>query len=189
MIISFTDFLQHLADWNRIIDGEYTKRNQYPWAVQIHTNIKPNGGAGNFGGGSIISPIYILTAAHNVATYDDDYDPSTPQVPLPTYRPPRARIMVGIHENQLQGDEIDMTKAKFIEEIKIHPKYVHEKNYCPHRGYCPTNDYDFALLKLRTPIEFNNAARPICLPAKTWSTYNNKFLFSHHKHIVITRQG
>ena len=88
MIISFSDFLQHLADWNRIIDGEYTKRNQYPWAVQIHTRIAPNGWAGNFGGGSIISPIYILTAAHNVDTYDHDHDDGkhTPEIPIPTFR-------------------------------------------------------------------------------------------------------
>ena len=56
----------------------------------------PDNQAASFGGGSIISPIYILTAAHNVDTYDHDHDGDkhTPEIPIPTFRivPPTTLV-------------------------------------------------------------------------------------------------
>ena len=86
--------------------------------------------------------------------------------------------MVGIHETMIYDTGppgLDMTKAKFVERIKIHPRYEKDKDFCPHRGGCWNNDYDFALLKLTTPIEFNKAARPICLPASASTMYEGKW--------------
>ena len=40
-----------------------------------------------------------------------------------------------------------------IEKIITHPKYVHE-----------TYDYDLALIKLQSPLTYNNRVGPVCLP-------------------------
>ena len=59
-------------NFNRIIGGDESLRNQYPWQVLVYgsegpTN-QPPGDARGWGlcGGSIISPVHILTAGHCV---------------------------------------------------------------------------------------------------------------------------
>ena len=71
--------------------------------------------------------------------------------------------MSGEHDlNRLEGYEQDIT----IERIIKHPKYDPHKNY----------DYDVALMKLKTPIKYNNRVRPVCLANSDFDPGTNCFV-------------
>jgi len=59
-------------------------------------------------------------------------------------------VVTGEHSlSGSEGHEQHMT----IEKIISHPKYVHE-----------TYDYDLALIKLQSPLTYNNRVGPVCFP-------------------------
>jgi len=96
-------------------------------------------------GGSIITSRWILTAAHCVPS---------------SRKPSNTEILAGEHK-QGTSDESDMKRLK-ISRIVRHWKY--DKR---------TTDYDFALIRLKDPINFadNPHIRPVCLPDSRTNTY------------------
>ena len=151
---------------NRIIGGSNTKPNQYPWIVQIHSGVKADGNLGSMGGGSIISPRFILTAAHN-CDYDHDENDNTPNI---FYSPHQMRVFVGahltlIHEKRWPAPE-HLGKAKTVQDIIIHDQYNPANN----------KHHDFALLKLESAIRYNNKVGPVCLPSSLFDQgYYNQY--------------
>ena len=58
--------------------------------------------------------------------------------------------MTGEHDlNETEGHEQHIK----IDKIITHPKFVQE-----------THDYDMALIKLQSPLTYNNRVGPVCLP-------------------------
>ena len=99
-----------------------------------------------FCGGSIITRLHILTAAHctiNIYT-EQAMDPSSIQV------------LVGEHRT-----DDSVTDRRDISSIRNHPKFSAAK-------------YDFSILTLTSPITFTSVAAPICLPASTHSLYSDQ---------------
>ncbi|XP_066429523.1 plasma kallikrein isoform X2 [Eleutherodactylus coqui] len=86
-------------------------------------------------GGSIISNNWIVTAAHCVARW-----------PLPRF----WSIYVGITN---QSEITPTTPVLEIEQIIVHPNYT-----------IAEGDSDIALLKLTTPMAYNDQQQAICLP-------------------------
>jgi len=86
-------------------------------------------------GGSIVALQWVVSAAHCFQFSKD---------------PQEYGIIAGEHSlSGSEGHEQHMT----IEKIITHPKYVPE-----------TYDYDLALIKLQSPLTYNNRVGPVCLP-------------------------
>ena len=114
----------------RIINGVDTEVNEYPWMVKIWSNY-------SICGGSIISPLHVLSAAHCVdLAYPQDFS-----------------VVVGEHD--LGDTEESETQTIPVAEILFHPDYAHSDLSAP----------DIAILTLASPIAFSASAAPVCLPA------------------------
>jgi len=128
----------------RIIGGEETEVNEYPWQVLIYTKRGYTNACvtGEFlCGGSVIGDQWVLTAAHCLAL---ECGLTTAEV----------EVYLGEH-NRKENTEADEIQVNVAEMIR-HGQYDAE-----------TVDYDFALLKLTDKIDFGSHPhiRPICLPA------------------------
>merc|ERR1740131_196862 len=125
---------------NRIIGGEETEINEYPWMAVLTVL---NGETRFFTcGGSLISDWWILTAAHCVVDLQDRY----------------FQVSLGDHDRKTSAESMSITID--VTEVHIHPDYGNDNDILDVNN-------DFALLKLKTPIAWgsNSHIRPICLPS------------------------
>ncbi|XP_073336041.1 complement factor B-like [Pagrus major] len=112
----------------------YSKRKRYPWVAFI---IIQKDGISKKCLGSLVSPNFVLTAAH-----------CFPFGTLP------ENIIVEIDD----GDG----KVKKVKTFKIHDNY--DINAKVEERVKEFYDYDVALLQLEKPVVISTAARPICIP-------------------------
>jgi len=118
---------------SRVIGGKNANRNSWPWQVVFLENGRPGCG------GSIISPNWIVTAAHCVVTPQDQRKSAW-----------GISVRVGKHDLR-RRDQFEVEHR--ASQIFVHPgfSYRHFQN-------------DVAVIRLATPIRFNQAVQPICLP-------------------------
>jgi len=113
----------------RIINGKTAYKDEWPWQVSIYYNR-------NFlCGGSIISPEWILTAAHCV----DGFDYANYQIVLGDY-----------NRDDVDGDE----QVYRAQQAFHHPNWMLPSQL----------NNDVALIQLDRPARFDNHVQPICLP-------------------------
>ncbi|XP_068676115.1 chymotrypsinogen A-like isoform X1 [Montipora capricornis] len=118
----------------RIIGGQNALPGSWPWQVQIAYS-SPSSNVPHQCGGSIITPEWILTAAHCFLS-DVNID--------------HYIFTAGEHDrSRKEGYEQKKTSKKLI----LHPY-----------NELFTANYDLALVKLTTPIDYNKYVRPVCLP-------------------------
>ena len=129
---------------NRIIGGQDTEVNEYPWQVQVR--------AGPFRcGGSIISRSHILTAAHcmfwdRAETRPKEFSEIT--------------VVTGEH------DTTDSNKTEHtILRYDNHPEYKTGEG--PKLYRTRSENYDITIITLSSPLTFSPIASPVCLPAST----------------------
>jgi len=114
---------------SRIIGGEFAKKDAWPWQVAIYY-------MGQFMcGGSLLSPTWIMTAAHCV----DGFDPVGYEIVLGQFN----------REDDVKPSEYFLAKRAFH-----HPDWMKPT---------PLNN-DIALIELSKPAIFNRHVQPICLP-------------------------
>jgi V8-like Glu-specific endopeptidase len=117
---------------NRIVGGTNALLNEFPWRIGMKNSL--NGGV--FCGGSIISPNYIMTAAHCTAGIA-----------------PGAIVYVTVGDHDISTTRETASQNVKVVEIKQHKSY-NSKNI----------DNDISLLRLETPLTFSDKIMPVCLP-------------------------
>ncbi|XP_023380834.1 ovochymase-2 [Pteropus vampyrus] len=116
--------------FSRIVGGSQVEKGSYPWQVSLKRRQK------HICGGTIISPQWVITAAHCVANRNIA---ST------------LNVTAGKHDlSRMEPGEQTLT----IESIIIHPHFSRKKPM----------DYDIALLKMAGTFHFGQDVGPMCLP-------------------------
>ncbi|XP_060039919.1 transmembrane protease serine 2, partial [Erinaceus europaeus] len=113
----------------RIVGGRPVSPGDWPWQVSLqvqHTHVC---------GGSLITPQWILTAAHCVEQ--------------PLDNPRYWTAFAGL----LSQSAMHFGLGHRVERVIVHPSYD-----------STTKNYDVALFKLQSPLAVNNFVRPVCLP-------------------------
>lgn len=100
--VTFTELKINGNQLNRIINGEDSNQNSWPWVVSLR--ILTNSAYNHYCGGTLISSWLILTAAHCLHAKDIS----------------KIIIMVGV--NNLD-DPMTVFNAYYISSIKIHPAF------------------------------------------------------------------
>uniref|UniRef100_A0A3Q3IVA0 Uncharacterized protein n=1 Tax=Monopterus albus TaxID=43700 RepID=A0A3Q3IVA0_MONAL len=114
------------APSTRIVGGREAVLGAWPWQVSLQVL------GSHICGGSIISPYWILSAAHCFEKYND------------------SRMWIVAY-----GDVslMSLSHGKAVRKIIRNEKFDRQ-----------TNNYDIALLKLKTPLTFTRTVKPVCLP-------------------------
>jgi len=122
-----------------IVGGVATERHEYPWQVGLYLGSFQDR---IFCGGSILSSMTILTAAH-----------------CTVWMTAQERFNLKVMVSQTRG---------LVSNLDQHIK-VCNINEAPYDSV--TQDNDFAILTLCTPIKFHPSAQPICLPSLSGKEY------------------
>jgi len=120
---------------------------KYPWHVGLYS--RKEFGLSYFCGATIINNLFILSAAHCSRGWSSPDGPSD------------LLIGIGDHDQNSTLDDFDgITIKASVKQVHVHPGYDDD-----------TEDLDFSLIELSTPLEFGDILRPICLPEDDLNTY------------------
>lgn len=114
---------------SRIVGGSEAVNGAWPWQVSLQVRGQ------HICGGSIISSIFVLSAAHCFESYN---------------RPSLWKVASG---------DVNLFRLWWNNQAKSVDKIISHKNYNTR-----TNDNDIALLKLSSPLTFSTNIKPVCLP-------------------------
>jgi len=119
---------------SRIVNGYDAKPGAWPWIASLQTN-----SGFHFCGGSLITPTWILTAAHCVGN-------------ILKNGASKYRVQLGQHNLKATSGNSYVQTIK-IKRVVAHPRYDSSRLL-----------RDFALLELSTPAQLNSRVELACLP-------------------------
>ncbi|XP_073816007.1 serine protease ea-like [Musca autumnalis] len=140
---------------NRILGGNVTRIDEYPWVALIEYT-KPFNEKGFHCGAALISKRYVLTAAHCVTGSGIPADWRPTSVRLGEWDRTTDRDCERLINGKLDCADPHIDVA--IEEITAHPMY---------RSSDINHLYDIALIRLNREIPFTDFVGPVCLPVQT----------------------
>jgi len=129
----------------RIIGGNPTGTNEYPWMVYLKWARGP-GDIVLWCGGALISSKYALTAAHCVTDKENNNIP---------YQPSSIQVVIGDHNRNLPD--------RFERAMNVKKIIVHDRYYL--RDDEGDTGNDIALLELAEDVDISDSHyTPVCLP-------------------------
>ncbi|KAJ8674406.1 hypothetical protein QAD02_005668 [Eretmocerus hayati] len=146
-----------VGDGYRIFGGTETDINEYPWMALLEYE-RPDGKQEVQCGGSLISDVLVLTAAHCVRGGRlKDFDWRLRSVRLGEWNITSPRDCWTIPATSASKERIQCTESVSIPV----------KDFVTHEEYDPNSrsvHHDIALLQLARRVEFTDFIKPICLP-------------------------
>ncbi|XP_028320211.1 mannan-binding lectin serine protease 1 isoform X2 [Gouania willdenowi] len=127
----------------RIVGGRGAQPGLFPWQVLLSVEDLSRVPEDRwFGSGALLSPSWVLTAAHVLRTRRRD----SSVVPV---APDHVKVFLGLHDTR---HKLQATNRS-VQQVFLHPDFQ------PHNY-----DNDIALLRLTERVLFNQNIRPVCLP-------------------------
>ncbi|KAJ8665278.1 hypothetical protein QAD02_006940 [Eretmocerus hayati] len=124
----------------RITDGKTAKPGQFPYQVSIQFGLPPFIPLSHSCGGSIIDELHILTAAHCA-----------------------SGILGKLGKHLVKAGKHSLSKDEdYTQTVEVASKIIHE-GY-PNTLFPKVAQHDIAILKLKTPLIFNEFIQPVQLP-------------------------
>ncbi|XP_003795957.2 suppressor of tumorigenicity 14 protein [Otolemur garnettii] len=120
----------------RVVGGVDAEVGEWPWQVSLHAQ-----GQGHVCGASLISPSWLVSAAHCFID-DKGFRYSDPK---------QWTAFLGLHDQSER--DVSGVQERSLKRIIRHPSF---NDF--------TFDYDLALLELEQPAEYSAVVRAICLP-------------------------
>jgi len=147
----------------RIVGGIEAAAHSIPWQAGLQVKGYA-AGAGHFCGGALVrvngqdKSDIIVTAAHCLEV--DSYNSKTNEWTLWNLTVNNFDIVLGAHNKSVNEPE----QQRFsVARLVKHPNWVYPNRY----DYSINFNNDIAIVKLATPVQFNNNIQPICLPSSS----------------------
>ncbi|CAL4158803.1 unnamed protein product, partial [Meganyctiphanes norvegica] len=124
---------ENILQGSRIVGGTETMLHEWPWQVALRYRSSTGQ---QFCGGSLISPSWVLTAAHCVQ------DLTTSQIV----------VSIGDHD-KTTGSDTSHTVHRYITQKIVHSDYN-----------ANTIINDISVIELSSPVQYSPGISPVCLP-------------------------
>ncbi|XP_069688638.1 phenoloxidase-activating factor 3-like [Periplaneta americana] len=149
---------------NRIVGGQSALPGEFPWLALLQYNV--SGELEFLCGGSLITDMYVLTAAHCLAPTMNDSSTQLVAVRLGEYD---LRREEDCPQNSSKTNRCSLRSRDYaVSEIVLHPRY-NQQDRIQFKN-------DIALIRLKTRVELSEYVSPVCLPVPGRLTTKNDFL-------------